>query len=214
MSMNPQLNPTSEPQMLDARPVAPSPEQLRANTYSLLGTLLAWPPGLELLEVLRGIDGSDGIGEGTLAPAWQMLKLAAREADAARVDDEFHDLFIGVGRGELVPYGSWYLTGFMMDKPLALLRADLAALGFERQPDVHEPEDHVAALCEAMAAIIVGDDIDPEAERRFFGEHVGPWMGQFFNDLQQARAACFYRAVGRLGQEFLAIESRYQDMSA
>ena len=187
--------------------------QWRANTYGLLAALLAQPPGPELLATLALIEiPPQSRDEAGIAGAWQLLKLAAQESRVAALDDEYHALFIGVGCGELVPYGSWYLTGFMMDKPLALLREELRRLGFERPPQVTEPEDHAATLCEVMATVIVSDDIGEASERRFFQEQLAPWMGAFFDDLQEAGSAVFYRAVGRLGAEFMALEQRYLAM--
>lgn len=188
-------------------------DSLRAHLYGLFAGLLAGPPSQELLSMLAGIDEpTEDIDE--MATAWRMLKLAAQRSNVEAVDDEFHALFIGVGRGELVPFGSWYLTGFLMDRPLAVLRADLAALGIERTAQTHEPEDHAAALCETMALLITSDDLDVDDERRFFKQHLEPWMGVFFADLQTANAACFYRAAGRLGQAFMKFEARYLAMPA
>lgn len=187
-------------------------EALRAGTYGLLASLLAQPPSGELLAQIARIDEPDEEVD-EMATAWRVLKLAAQRSEPEPVDDEYHDLFIGVGRGELVPYGSWYLTGYLMDRPLALLRGDLEALGIERSAETSEPEDHIAALCETMALLITSEDTGPEDERRFFAQHIQPWFDVFFRDLQTAKAACFYRAVGRLGQAFTALESRYLAMA-
>jgi TorA maturation chaperone TorD len=185
-------------------------DAMRASTYSLLGTLFVRPPPLDVLEVLKGI--SAPAGDKDIVAAWHTLKLAGERATVEALNDEFHELFIGIGRGELVPYGSWYLVGMMMDRPLAVLRQDLAQLGFERQPGVCEPEDHVAALCETMSLIISSDDVSFETQRNFFQDHVGSWMGRFYKDLQHARSARFYRAVGQLGEQFLEIEKQYLAM--
>ena len=150
------------------------------------------------------IPSVDGLGA-----AWHALETAAQRADVDAVDDEYHDLFIGVGRGELIPYSSWYQTGFVMDKPLAALRTDLAALGFERQDDVKEPEDHAAALLETMALIVASPEHGVEVQRRFFDRHVSPWMRTFFADLQTAGSARFYRAVGQFGEQFMKFEMQY-----
>lgn len=186
--------------------------QLRANTYSLLAALLATPPSDELRERLVAISVPLAQSAEGIAGAWQLLKLAAERSSTEAMDDEYHALFIGIGCGELVPYASWYLTGFMMDKPLALLREDLRVLGFERAQEVTEPEDHAAALCEVMAAMIVSDDIGEATEHHFFNEHLAPWMAAFFADLQETKSAVFYRAVGRLGKEFIDLEQRYLAM--
>jgi TorA maturation chaperone TorD len=193
---------------------ANEPDTLRANTYRLLARLLAAPVPGDLLETLRRIDGNGADGGMVMARAWQTLKIASERATAEGIDDEYHDLFIGLGRGELVPYGSWYMTGFLMDRPLALLRRDLAAFGIEREADVHEPEDHVSALCEVMSMLIESaGEIPLESQQKFFFDHVSPWMGRFFADMQQARSARFYLAVGQLGELFIDVEKKYLDMT-
>ena len=186
-------------------------DAVRANTYGLLGALLAAPPRREHFDLLANIDipSTDGPSVDDLGAAWSGLGRAAEHADVDAVDDEYHALFIGVGRGELVPYCSWYLTGFVMDKPLAALRTDLAALGFERRDDVKEPEDHAAALLETMALLAASAEHGIDVQRRFFDRHVATWMRTFFADLQSAKSARFYRAVGRFGDRFMTFEMQY-----
>lgn len=181
---------------------------LRAGLYGLLARLLAEPPAARLVRLLEEIEDAGAVAD-ELAVAWRLLRIAARDCDAAVLDDEYHALFIGIGRGELVPYASWYLTGFLMDRPLAQLRHDLAALGLERQAGGSEPEDHAATLCESMRVIVLADDIPFADQRRFFHTHLASWMPAFFRDLQSARGACLYAAVGGLGEAFLKFEGRY-----
>lgn len=187
-------------------------DALRANTYSLLGALLAAPPAPSLIALVRQITPADMGDDGDLARAWEVLRLAGERASVESLDDEYHELFVGIGRGELVPYGSWYMTGFLMDQPLAILRRDLAELGFERKANVKEPEDHVAALLETMGLMAGDGDISVDTQRRFFQSHVGPWMKTFFLDLQKAQAARFYRAVGQFGEQFIEFENKYLTM--
>lgn len=184
----------------------------RARVYALLGALLGRPPGEELLQILRQLEAEPGDGDGEMAAAWAMLRQAAQRAEASSLAEEYQELFIGVGRGELMPYGSWYLTGFLMEKPLAELRVDLRRLGFEVQEGVHEPEDHAAALCETMSMLAASPEVPLDTQREFFGKHVGPWMPRFFGDLTTARSASFYRSVGLLGQRFLEVERTYLSM--
>lgn len=145
-----------------------------------------------------------------MAEACRGLGKAARETSPGRVEREYHDVFIGLTEGEVVPYGSWYLTGSLMDRPLVRLRADLARLGFQRRTDMHDPEDHAAALCE-VAGLLIADshDGDEVEAARFFRAHLYTWMPRFFADLQRCASARFYAAVGRLGAEFLALERTY-----
>lgn len=184
--------------------------ELRAGVYGLLATLLREVPRAGTLARLRAL--APGSAGDDFSVAMDMLRLAAAHVDEPAVDDEYHALFIGIGRGEVVPFGSWYLTGFLMEKPLSLLRQDLAVLGFERQEGVHEPEDHAGALCEVMALLATSEDGGFETEKRFFERHMAPWLGRFFADLEAADSAVLYKAVGRLGAEFVKLEQRYFEM--
>jgi TorA maturation chaperone TorD len=192
-----------------ARLIAPPDEdRARGNLYALLGNLLAGPPGAETLQMLCAI-APEPDDDSLLAASWQMLAVAASRSDHQSLREEYDALFIGVGRGELVPYGSWYLTGFLMEQPLAQLRADLRRLGIERQAGVHEPEDHAAALCDTMALLITADEpASLDQQYDFFARHLEPWIPRFFRDLQQAESARFYRAVGQLGELFIGVEAQ------
>jgi TorA maturation chaperone TorD len=183
-------------------------EALRANTYSLLAAMLAATPTAALLGLLSEIEEPAEAQTEGLARAWQVLRLAGQCATPEALADEYQQLFIGLGRGEVVPYCSWYMTGFLMDQPLAVLRQDLQRLGFARQEGVKEPEDHAAALCETMSLLVAGA-ANLESQRAFFAAHVGSWLDTFFRDLQQAPSARFYRSVGQLGEQFLAFEKHY-----
>ena len=136
-------------------------------------------------------------------------------ADPGELAREYHALFIGLGSGEILPYASRYLAGYLHDRPLADLRDDLARLGFERRPEVREPEDHAAAICEVMALIVADaapDELDEQ--RQFFSRHIAPWMQTLFADLANAHSARFYQAVGTLGRKLMEIEGRYLGVGA
>jgi TorA maturation chaperone TorD len=180
-------------------------ERLRAHQYQLLARFLAAPPDAALLELAAGFTGDDtGLGR-----ALAELALRAGRATTETASREYRDLFIGIGRGELVPYASYYLTGFLNEKPLAKLRGEMARLGIARAETVKEPEDHIAALCEMMAGLITGAfgaPLDLAGQRAFFDRHLAPWAPVFFEDLEKARAAWLYAPVGTLGRVFMAIE--------
>jgi len=176
----------------------------RAQEYALLSVLLARAPDAGLLERLGATRG-DASPLGLVHVA---LAEAAQRANVERVEREYFDLFIGLGRGELLPYGSYYLTGFLHERPLARLRADLDKLGIERVAGQAEPEDHAAILCEIMAGLASRRfDAPAGSDRELFEQHLAPWIGRFFADLEQAEAADFYRGVGRLGRVFIDIET-------
>lgn len=184
----------------------PEEELFRAQLYSMLSRLLAAAPDAALLAALGRITGdASELGQAFAAQAHGAAAVSAADAAA-----EYQDLFIGIGRGELVPYGSYYQTGFLHEKPLAELRDALAGLGVARVPEVKEPEDHIAALCEVMAGLIEGAFGDPApltVQRSLFERHIAPWAARFFADLEAARTANFYRAVGRIGRLFVGIET-------
>lgn len=187
-------------------------QAMRAGVYQLIGSLLAREPDEALIDRLRAVGEVDP-SEGRLAMGWELLKHSSLKADTRAIREEYFSLFIGVGRGELVPFGSWYLTGFLMEKPVALLRADLDRLGIEREAGVVESEDHIAALCDAMSLIIRhSDEIDLSVQRQFFNDHLAPWACRFFNDLQNAKSAHFYRSVGFFGESFFEFEQQLLDM--
>jgi TorA maturation chaperone TorD len=176
----------------------------RGREYALLALLLARAPDCTLLRRLAGLRGDAG----PLGVAHAALAEAAGRASAERVEREYFDLFVGLGRGELLPYGSYYLSGFLHERPLAGLRAHLARLGIERADGQSEPEDHAAILCEVMAGLANGELPAPVgADRELFEQHVSPWIGRFFADLERAQAADFYRRVATLGRVFIEIEA-------
>jgi TorA maturation chaperone TorD len=176
----------------------------RAQEYALLAVLLARAPDAALLARLATLRGDAT----PLGLAHAALAEAADRTNAERLEREYFDLFIGLGRGELLPYGSYYLTGFLHERPLARLRADLAELGIERSPGQAEPEDHAAILCEIMAGLASRRLSAPAgAERALFEDHLAPWIGRFFADLERAETADFYRRIGTLGRVFMEIET-------
>ncbi|MCZ6488755.1 MAG: molecular chaperone TorD family protein [Gammaproteobacteria bacterium] len=183
----------------------------RASAYGLIAALLRSAPDQDMLERLTGL--SPGVvPEGDeLLLAMSTMALSAKLHTTASIDDEYHELFIGLGKGEVVPYGSWYLTGFMMEKPLSDLRDDLARLGYVRNTSVVEPEDHVAALCEVISLMIT-EGVDLSTQRNFSQSHMTEWMGRFFADLSEAKSAIFYKSVGRFGAAFMAFENEYFSM--
>lgn len=194
--------------MSDAAVVMATDEEvLRAQFWGLLAALLAAPPSPQLLAALSAMPGDESDLGRTLAE----LAATARTATIEAAEDEFTALFIGLSRGELVPFGSYYLTGFLHEKPLARLRADLTELGIAVEDGVSEPEDHIAILAEIMQALIdgsLGSPLPLAEQKRFFAAHIEPWAGRFFADLENCSAAGFYRPVGRLGRLFLDVEAQ------
>jgi len=186
-------------------------DRLRAHEYGLLAVLLGRAPAKDLLERLSELKGDAT----PLGLAHIALAELASDIDPDELSREFFDLFIGVGRGELLPYASYYLTGFLNERPLARVREDLNGLGIERAEGHHDPEDHLAILCEVMAGLAAGRfEVESGAERRFFERHLKPWAARFFADLETARHARFYLPVGTIGRIFMEIEAQAFAMDA
>ena len=197
--------------------VRPAPigaeDQMRADLYNYLGVMLAAPPDMMLLQQTAGLAGDDS----DLGGAINALAKLAQHSKPASAEREFNKLFIGLGRGELLPYASYYLTGFLNEKPLAQLRQDMAAQGLTRAPNSYEPEDNIASLMEMMGAMIVGRfgaAADVAQQKTFFNKHIGPWAGHFFSDLEGAKASVLYAALGAVGRQFMEIEAEGFRMSA
>ncbi|MBU2961402.1 molecular chaperone TorD family protein [Citreicella sp. C3M06] len=188
-------------------------DRLRADLYNFLGLLLSGPPDRMLLDQTATLSGdASDLGQGIAT-----LAKLARLTRPATVQSEFNRLFIGLGRGELLPYASYYLTGFLNEKPLAALRQDMAARGLARADNVFEPEDNIASLMEMMGAMIVGRFGAPaslDQQRTFFNKHIAPWAGHFFADLEAAKGSVFYVPVGTVGRCFMQIEAEAFRMSA
>lgn len=193
-------------------------EQLwRANIYGLLSSLLAVPPDEGTLNMLSQLKGHIQSEPGTsMEIALHRVTTLAQNLDQKSIWDEFQVLFIGVTRGEVVPYGSFYQSGFMMDKPLAELRTCLSTLGYERREEVYESEDHVAALCDVMRGLITDPEDDFHTsllkQQVIYHEHISPWIMKFFQDLQDAKHSDFYSSLAILGKTFMLLEGQYLKM--
>jgi TorA maturation chaperone TorD len=190
---------------------APAPkiaeeDRLRADLYNFLGVILSGPPDEMLLAQTASLSGdATSLGE-----AISTLAKMAKVTKPRSVVTEYNKLFIGLGRGELLPYASYYMTGFLNEKPLALLRQDMTAHGLARAENVFEPEDNIASLMEMMGALIVGRFSSPaslEAQKTFFNKHIASWAGHFFSDLENAKGSVFYAPVGTIGRTFMEIEA-------
>lgn len=183
----------------------------RGEMYRFVATLLSSAPSQDLIDGIAGLTGDNT----PLGHAIGALATTARGAAAARVEREFFDLFVGVGRGELLPYASFYQTGFLNERPLSHVRADLARLGVARAEGRFEPEDHIALLFEVMADLASGAiPADARVQAEFFARHIAPWAGQFFDDLAIAPSASFYRAVAEVGRLLVDIEERAFSLAA
>ena len=179
---------------------------MRADLYALIGRQLFFAPSATSLAELAGLSGDDT----EMGRAFNALAKVARAISLADATEEYNQLFIGMGRGELLPYGSYYLTGFLNEKPLAKLRNSMAQLGIARSDEVKEPEDHIGTLCEMMSGLIIGRygaPLNLSGQREFYGAHLESWAGHFFKDLEAAKGSRLYQPLGTIGRLFMEIET-------
>lgn len=182
---------------------------LRTDGYVLLAALLSNAPSAEFLELVGNLDWAEDLPT-EMERALDELNRAGSQCPPADITAEFNRLFIGLGSGELVPYGSWYREKTIQSGPLAAIRADISRLGIIRQDTCYEPEDHAGALCEIMALLSLPESgVGQDEQAAFYRDHLAPWLPQFFADLQQRATSRFYRPVGSFGRSFLAAESKY-----
>lgn len=187
-------------------------ETARADLYGLLATLFCAPPSQALLDTIASARAE---GNGILERAWAELVAACKQARAESVREEYEQLFIGVGKPEVMLYGSYYLSGFLMEKPLAVLRTDLADLGLQRSEAVVESEDHIATLCEVMRYLIASDDIvhaNIATQKKFFADHMQAWVADLCTALEAHPNAKFYIPVSHLARGFFEVEMQAFDM--
>ena len=181
-------------------------DQHRSSLYALLSNLLSRPPSKDTLNKVRSLVG----GENRIGESINSLSVLSDKLDIKTIEREYHNLFIGVGRGELLPYASFYMTGFLNEKPLANLRDDMKKIGISRSTNNSDPEDHIASLCEMMSGIITNrfyTALSFKQQNDFFATHLGPWAKHFFDDLTAAEYSVFYAPVGSLGKAFMEIET-------
>lgn len=176
-------------------------QTLRTEIYLVLSALFRSAPSEEMIEFLTSLEVEPS--ESAMQKAWIALQQAAKDSNREALEDEYQELFIGIGRGEVMPFGSWHMTGAMMEKPLAEIRHDLELLGFERDENVKEPEDHIAALCEVMS-MLTGEEED--LQQAVFNKHIAPWFNSFTQQLENAESAYFYKPAAQLCEAFLTLE--------
>jgi TorA maturation chaperone TorD len=192
------------PDLFDAAAPVDEIDRARAQIYLLLGTLLRQAPSANLLSEIATLKGDSSV----IGMLHFTLAAAATETTDEIESREFFRLFVGVGRGELLPYASYYMTGFLHERPLARVRDDLQKLEIERAEGLLEPEDHIGILLDVMSGLVLGQfSSGAVSEQQFFDRHIKSWGAKMFADLESCAQTNFYRAVARLGLAFLEIEN-------
>jgi TorA maturation chaperone TorD len=223
------------PASFQSRPVSPE-DVARARWYATLAEFFRAPPSARRLREIGGQAGSPAASDADSSPdpsadrssdrspdrsplgrAWNAFTQACAHADADALREEYEAAFIGVGKAEVFLNASWHLSGYLHERPLADLREHLALLGVTRRQDVSETEDHIAALCETMAWLIVAA---PEplrslsTQRVFFERFLSPWYETLVGAIEHSGVTDFYKHVARLLGEFLAVERQAFDFES
>ena len=180
-------------------------DQLRADMYSFLANLLRAEPDENLVNQLTMLDSDDS----PIGKSIKTLSKLATSLDLPTIRDEYVRIFVGVGRGEILPFASYYLTGFLKDKPLAKLRQDMQKIGIKLEENVKEPEDHIASIFDMMSGLILGKfekKYSITEQKDFFNKHLAPWVDLLMRDIESSKIAVFYSPIGTIGKEFMEIE--------
>ncbi len=192
-------------------------ETARAEVYGLLSALYYAPPPAELISNIRVAVTEAPAAGALLEASWGELVAAARKLSQEDIAREYDALFGGVGKPEVYLFGSYYLSGFLNEKPLVALRTDLEGLGLARDEGMPETEDHLAYLCEVMRYLIAGDDVEVTnltRQREFFTRHLQPWVAVLCEAVSRHPQADFYRCVAEFTQTFISVEAQGFDMLA
>jgi TorA maturation chaperone TorD len=186
----------------------------RADLYALLARLLYAGPDRALLDSLVGHEDLFGADDVPLGRAWRALARAARDADPEALRLEYDSKFVGVGRAEVTLYTSYYLTAAGRERVVVALRDELRELGLVRTGDTHEPEDHIAALCEVMRHLVSlgSDDHAIGGQKQFFMRYISGAYIQLTDEILSAAPTPFYQDVARVMRVFFDIESQSFEM--
>ena len=195
---------SAEPQAEGKGPLAPE-EEARANLYALVGRLFYEAPDSILLAEISREEAGSVEEAGAIPEAWRALRAAARSAFPVMLKQEFDTLFVGVGRAQVTPYTSHYVSGSLPDRHLVRLREQLAQWGLARRSAAFEVEDHVSGICDVMRYLIL-EGRSGEDQRSFFREFVYPGMTPFLDALSAAASPVFYRWVADFARAFIEIE--------
>lgn len=198
---------------LDPTEIVPQQEEAaRAEMYGLLAMLFFNPPKTPLLEAIASSVSQGGL----LEEAWTNLADACRSMNESEIADEYHRLFIGVSKPDVMLYGSFYQSGFLMEKPLAELRADLSVLGLVRSEKIEESEDHVASLFEVMRILILSSESERVSllkQKQFYAAHIQPWIALLCDAIEHHPHANFYKSAANLTRQFIDVENQAFEMT-
>jgi TorA maturation chaperone TorD len=180
-------------------------DRARANFYGLIARLFYLPPDAQLLGELVNAQAFDD-SESEIAQAWAEMAEGCRNAFPVQLENEHTELFIGTGKAEVTPYLSHYILKHANDAPLVELRQQLDRWGMSRRESAHEPEDHIAGVCETMRLAIAVQHRGLAEQKAFFDRFVHRGAVAFCDAVSASQKARFYRSVARFSRAFFELE--------
>jgi TorA maturation chaperone TorD len=189
-------------------------DRARADLYAVLARLFYAAPDRALLDALARHEGLFGGDDVPLGQAWNALARAARAADPDALSIEYDSVFVGVGKAEVTLYCSHYLASAGRERIVVALRDELRELGLARTGQTHEPEDHLAALCEVMRHLVsrASDEDVIGRQKQFFLRYISNAYIQLTDEILGAAATQFYKDVARVTRVFFDVESQSFEM--
>lgn len=188
----------------------------RADFYSLLACLYRGGLDQSFVDSFSQIEKESIDITTPLGFEFNELLRSIEQTSLKDINTEYDDAFIGVGKPDVMLYGSYYMAGFLNEKPLIALRDDLARLGLEADKTLTETEDHMAFLCEVMRHLILSDDppIAFEEQINFFRAHLAPWYEKLCDAVEMSGKTSFYKTVGRMTRVFFDVETQSFDFES
>ena len=196
----------------DATAASLEPEdEARAACYGLIARLFYAAPDAGVLGHILHANAFEG-SDSAIALDWRALVAASRTAFPVVLENEHTELFVGTGKAEITPYLTHYVIKYATDNPLVQLRQQLAGWGIGRQESVHEPEDHIAGLCEAMRIAIAVQHRSLAEQKTFFDTFIYRGASAFCEVVSASKKAVFYRLVARFARAFFEVEHEAFEM--
>ena len=183
----------------------------RAGIYGLIARLFYAAPDAGVLAQLVHANAFEG-SQAPVALAWREMVNAAKTAFPVVLESEHTELFVGTGKAEITPYLTHYTIKFATDNPLVELRQQLARWGMARREGAHEPEDHIAGLCEAMRFAIAVQHRSEEEQKAYFERFLYRGAIAFCDAVSASPKSVFYRLVARFARAFLEVEREAFEM--
>ena len=177
----------------------------RAEVYGLIARLFYAAPDEGVLGGLLHSNAFEG-SEQPIALAWRDLVKAGRTAYPVALENEHTELFVGTGRAEVTPYLTHYTIKYATDNPLVELRQQLKHWGLVRRENAHEPEDHIAGVCEILRLAIAVQHRSEEDQKAFFERFLYRGGIAFCDAVSASPKADFYRRVAAFAHAFLDVE--------